>query len=513
MKNKFYTLLLVVLIPTALVFAQDKFLAKVGNEEISAIEFKKRFEFTPKEKTDHDSSKVNFLYSIIAEKLWALEAESLELDTIPYVYNSIKNIERKLVKDLLYKIEIESKVKVTDLEIGKDLPKTTEKRIMNFVFSKRKSEIDSLYNRLLSGEKIDSVLVGRIENNQQKAGIPVIYGQMDEQIESEIYSLQIDKFSKPMPINIGWVIYSLKNIETAIPNNETQIKANRKKVEETIFARKAKVFYDEFIAKYIKGIAASADRKVFDALVNQFFSTFQEDFESLYNENTKKYHLDEYQIRKVKNAFSTEMLNSILVKMEVSPISLEKYLTNLELNGLVTEKMSKWNISDALGRDIKSYILEELLFREGFSRGLQNFPEIVSELKSWKESYLASYYKHTFLDSAKTDEAEAKKYFDKVMSENPNATDKSFDELKEKIKSGLYFSELENIYIDKTVNLAQKYGVSVNLDVLNSTNVTNVEMMVYRKLGFGGQITAVPFSQPFFKWKYWLPKSLKQQLP
>jgi hypothetical protein len=273
------------------------------------------------------------------------------------------------------------------------------------------------------------------------------------------------------------------------------------------------VFYDEFIAKYIKGIAASADKKVFDALVNQFFSTFEEDFESLYNENTKKYHLDEYQIRKVKNAFSTEMLNSILVKMEVSPISLEKYLTNLELNGLVTEKMSKWNISDALGRDIKSYILEELLFREGFSRGLQNFPEIVSELKSWKESYLASYYKHTFLDSAKTDEAEAKKYFDKVMSENPNATDKSFDELKEKIKSGLYFSELENIYIDKTVNLAQKYGVSVNLDVLNSTNVTNVEMMVYRKLGFGGQITAVPFSQPFFKWKYWLPKSLKQQLP
>jgi len=513
MKNKFYIILLVILIPTALVFAQEKFLAKVGNEEISALEFKKRFEFTPKIKSDLDSSKVEFLYSIMAEKLWALEAKSMSMDTIPYVYNSVKNIERKLIKDKLYKIEIESKVVVDESEIAEDLPKANEKRIVNFIFSKRESEIDSLYNLLLSGEKIDSVLQGRIEKNEQKDGIPVIYGQMDEEIETEIFSLKLNQFSKPIPANVGWVIYILKNIEFNQATTESQISANRKKVEETIFDRKAKVFYNEFFNKYVKGIVVNTDRQLFRSLVDNIFNLFADKYESLYNNNTKKYQLDEYQIRKVKNSYSNEILATDLIKFELAPISLEKYLTNLELNGLITNKMSKWDISEALSANIKAYIFDEIIFREGFSRGLQNSSEIQNELKIWKESFLASYFRYTYLDSVETDEMQAKDYYNKIISENPDSANRTYDEVKEKIKSGLYFKELENLYIDKTVSLAKKYGISVNSDVLNSIKVTNVEMMVYRILGFGGQITAVPFSQSFYKWKNWLPKSLKELLP
>jgi len=513
MKNKFYIILLVVLIPTALVFAQEKFLAKVGNDEISASEFKKRFEFTPKIKSDLDSSKVEFLYSIIAEKLWALEAKSLSMDTIPYVYNSVKNIERKLIKDKLYKIEIENKVVVEESEIAKDLPKANEKRIVNFIFSKRKSAIDSLYKLLISGEKIDSVLKGRIEENEQKYGIPVIYGQMDEKIETEIFSLKLNQFSKPIPINVGWVIYFLKNIEFNQPTTESQISANRKKVEETIFDRKAKLFYNKFFNKYVKGIVVNTDRQLFRSLVDNIFDLFADKYESLYNKNTKKYQLDEYQIQKVKNIYSKEILANDLIKFESAPISLEKYLTNLELNGLITNKMSKWDISEALSANIKAYIFDEIIFREGYLRGLQNSSEIQSELRIWKESFLASYFRYSFLDSVKTNDNKAKAYYDKVVSENPKEVDKTYEQVKEKIKNGLYFKELENLYVDKTVALAKKYGISVNSDVLNSIKVTDVEMMVYRILGFGGQITAVPFSQSFYKWKNWLPKSLKQQLP
>ncbi|MBU0473294.1 MAG: hypothetical protein KKF62_03950, partial [Bacteroidetes bacterium] len=506
-------ILLVVLIPTALVFAQEKFLAKVGNEEISAIEFKKRFEFTPKENNDHDSSKVNFLYSIIAEKLWALEAQSLSLDTIPYVYNSVKNIERKLVKDKLYKIEIESKVKISETEIAEDLPKTNEKRIVNFLFSKRKSEIDSLYNRLVAGELFNSILVNRVEQREQTNGISVIYGQMVKELESEIYSLKLSQFSKPVPINIGWVIYYLKNIEFNQPTDESQITANRKKVEETIFDRKAKIFYNEFFAKYVKSVVVNTDKKLFSVLGDAIFNSFEDKYETLFNENTKKYQLDEYQIRMVKNNIHETWLASNFIKFEVSPISLEKYLTNLELNGLVTDKMSKWGIAQALSSDIKAYIFEEILFREGYSRGLQNLPEIQNELITWKDSFLASYYRYSLLDSVETDEMQAKDYYNKIISENPDSANRTYDEVKEKIKSGLYFKELENLYIDKTVSLAKKYGISVNTELLNSIKVTNIEMMVYRTLGFGGQITAVPYSQSFYKWKYWLPKSLKELLP
>jgi hypothetical protein len=55
--------------------------AQIGSEKISSQEFKLRFELSPyipsNKHIDPDSIKYDFLYSLIAEKLWAKEAEDL----------------------------------------------------------------------------------------------------------------------------------------------------------------------------------------------------------------------------------------------------------------------------------------------------------------------------------------------------------------------------------------------------------------------------------------------------
>ena len=43
----------------------------------------------------------------------------------------------------------------------------------------------------------------------------------------------------------------------------------------------------------------------------------------------------------------------------------------------------------------------------------------------------------------------------------------------------LYFKELENIYIDETVALAEKYGVSVDVEFGADIPEPGVEMIVY----------------------------------
>ena len=513
MKYKTSTLLILFFFLGTYGFAQDRHLAKIGDLELSSKEFKQRFELTPKIKLDFDSTKVNFLYSLIAEKLWALEAQSLSMDTIPYVYNSVKNIERKLVKDKLYKIEVESKAIITEKEISDNLFKIDEKRTMNFLFSKDQNEIKQLYDRLLLGESIDSLLIGRVEQSQQVEGVPVIFGQMDEHLENIIYSLELNKFTDPIPVKVGWVIYYLKIVEVNSSENGTSEKTKSKNVEDILFSRKAEVFYKEFFNKYILGTTAHTDKRLINQLVDEVFQMFRESGGDLYNANSKKYQLDEYQIRIIKNKFSAIALSSDFIKFEISPISFNKYLTSLELNGIAFEKMSKGAIYKSIDNNVKSYIFEELLFREGYSRGLQNSEEIKNELKLWQESFLASYYRHSFLDAIETNDSEAKEFYDKIVSESDNTITETYAEVKDKIKSGLYFKELESVYIDKTVALVEKYSVSVDVELLNSVQVTDIEMMVYRSLGFGGEITAVPYLQSFYKWKNWLPKTLKKSLP
>ena len=52
-----------------------------------------------------------------------------------------------------------------------------------------------------------------------------------------------------------------------------------------------------------------------------------------------------------------------------------------------------------------------------------------------------------------------------------------------------------------TAELAEKYNVTINNDLLNSLDLLNSQMVVYRYMGFGGRMQAFPYSSPFYKWR------------
>ena len=59
--------------------------------------------------------------------------------------------------------------------------------------------------------------------------------------------------------------------------------------------------------------------------------------------------------------------------------------------------------------------------------------------------------------------------------------------------------------INKTVELANKYNIQINEEVLNSVEVLNTTTVIYRVFGFGGKLLAVPMTVPNYNWvKPWL---------
>ena len=78
--------------------------------------------------------------------------------------------------------------------------------------------------------------------------------------------------------------------------------------------------------------------------------------------------------------------------------------------------------------------------------------------------------------------------------------DKRFDEIKDDIKNILRTRLMDSKLQYYVANLAVKYGVSVNQDVLNSIPVMQINMMAFRLMGFGGKIYAVPFEPLFANW-------------
>jgi len=76
----------------------------------------------------------------------------------------------------------------------------------------------------------------------------------------------------------------------------------------------------------------------------------------------------------------------------------------------------------------------------------------------------------------------------------------SFKESKEEIRKNLIYKKLSDFFIDYTLKLANKYGVTINEQILNTISVSDLNMFVYRYMGFGGRINAVPMALPFTEW-------------
>lgn len=76
----------------------------------------------------------------------------------------------------------------------------------------------------------------------------------------------------------------------------------------------------------------------------------------------------------------------------------------------------------------------------------------------------------------------------------------SFDEAKEAIKNILRTEKMYNILADKTAELAVKENIKINDKALNELKVSEINMIVYRRFGFGGQNIAVPYTPDFTEW-------------
>ncbi len=102
---------------TAILIAQvdDNPVAKIGNNSISQKEFLERYELTPlvnKQMKDiHKALKKDFLYTLIAEKLFAKDALERNLDTNEIVKYNLNEFKKMFVRDALYRKEILNKSK------------------------------------------------------------------------------------------------------------------------------------------------------------------------------------------------------------------------------------------------------------------------------------------------------------------------------------------------------------------------------------------------------------------
>ncbi len=577
-------------------FAQhnEKVIATVGKEKITLEEFKNRFLLTPQVTKDgrysDEIARRDFLYSIIAEKLWSLEAEKSGLDTSDLMHNTFAGIEKMFIRDALFKKEIESKIKITDIEIIRAVQREKTLLKVNFLFSSDSVEIYQLYKQLKDGVPFDSLLLSRDEYLFQIEPITVEYGKLNQSIEDVVYSLQKGNFSNPIKDSEGWFIYYVKDRgEKTFGQKENESATS--KVKSLIQSRKREEIFQQFYKKFFGGKKVETDGELFWRLVDKIASIMAEKKQI----PGAKMITESPDLVRLEKEFGKDTLYMPFIKFEKNPLSFKEFLSYFFFDSFTVDTLDYNIIARMLNYRVKNMIELEMYSREGISRGLQNSPEVKNDIEMWRENYLSSLLRKQFIDSIKVSDSEIFDYYSQIKNDSLNQTEvnileiltdslevvekilnsdltddnfrslalihtkrewikskggefgllpvaalgeigriamqmsvgsvygplklpegysvfkviekkeqqlftQNFEESKERLRKELSAKKYKEKIIRQTVELANKYGVTIDENLLYNTYIENLKMYVIRYMGFGGKMTAVPLTMPFSDW-------------
>jgi parvulin-like peptidyl-prolyl isomerase len=407
----FKSIFIVLLFPfVSIAQNETEVLAKIGSEKITVEQFQNRFDFMPHlnySNSNIDSIKKEFLYSLVAEKLWALEADELQIDTIESVKLSLKSLEKLFVKDELYKREVESKIVVTANEIKIGLNRVT--RILNalIITSPDSEKVWKLYDSFQAGSSFDSVL--KIMNMPQRP-FEVRYGSFeDEAMEEVLYSLDLNEISKPVKAKDNWFIIKLVDDEVDISIDPSKEHA-RNIVIKKLKDRKSQKLGRAYLDKLLSGKSINADRQLFDIMSDKLLELLKERAAKSEYDSIISVDLLETDIKKVLSSLNTSELNAAFVKFDSNPATVKDFLYYIIYQKVLFDSFNSIKFKQSLNRIVKKFIEDELISREGYKLGLDKLTSVKNDLQIWKNYYLSEVLMNSYADSITITDEEMKKF-------------------------------------------------------------------------------------------------------
>ncbi|HEX2869207.1 MAG TPA: peptidylprolyl isomerase [Ignavibacteriales bacterium] len=390
-------------------------LASAGKSKITREEFLERFEMTPwprpPKKTAPEDLKEGFLYTVIAEKLWALKAHDMGLDTAKAIKMAFNSLEKMYVRDALWQVEIKQKTQVPDEEEAKGYLRTRFAYKTDYLISGSEKDINQKYELLKKGTSFDSIL--KAEGSRGMDTLTVSYGLMEEAVEDEIYSLMVGQYTSPVFTPNGWCIFRLKDIVQLRqdPKDQQKVEQLVKKItNERATARRYQQFYRSFFSHQKVNI----NSRIFKKLADNLVSIIKEKKYTDRISDSDLVFLQPPDLLKLKGAFSPDELKADFVEFEKDPVSLGQFIEEFAMEGFSIQNAETKEIFQIFNRLVKKYVENELLTREGYKRGLENMPEVKRSLEMWKDNYLSQLLRSQFKDSSNVTDEEALQYFHKM---------------------------------------------------------------------------------------------------
>jgi hypothetical protein len=382
--------LILVLILTFLGLAQNdntkEIVARAGGIEITSSEFQERFHLTPQlemhRKAQVEANKKIFLYGLLAEKLLALEAVEMGLDTAETVRFFLKNFEKMFVRDALYRKEIKQRSRDYAENLLSFYLENSSRIFTKSIILKDEEEINRIYSLLQKGVAFDDVYSEMTP--QERDTITLFAGTIDNRTEDELFRLPEKSFSKPLRYNEHWVIFYIEHKSDPVMAQAMGWETEYKRLEKAARDKAELIYYKEYMERFFPEKKVDASGVLIHALAVRI--------NHILDEKGKKenddYYLSTTEIIQITRNYSRDSLDAVLVKLDGTDLSLLDFLMWLRTENYVLKDNTHRNAVSLLNGKVKKFIEYELLAKEGYNQGLDKSESVIKYTNLWRDNYL-----------------------------------------------------------------------------------------------------------------------------
>lgn len=393
------------------IYSQNDTLAIVDGKPITSDDFINRFELSvyPGKGLNEDLNKVklDFLYSLIAEKLLSNKSSNSVSDPDPnekYLKNEIEMI---FLRDALYHKEVLSKVKVTPKELKTGIKYSSYSYIVDAFYFPDSLWADSFLKRI---KNKDSKYIYHLADslNLCHDTLRISYGESDETIENAFFDHNIGFNSKPTNTVDGWVVFRIldKNLNekfSSLPPAERS-----KKVNDIISNRIGYRIGRDYLLSVMKGVTVNVNYKIFTPLVYKIKSILATHRPAGFD---KGYYLSREELLNLKNTFSYDP-RAPMLKFKGMELSLGYIFDNLSLAGFAPPDTSVSEITYSLHMALRFIVQNYFLAQRAKSLGMELSPEVKYNTQMFLDAYLSNKISDEIMDTVKISENEINNYFE-----------------------------------------------------------------------------------------------------
>jgi hypothetical protein len=398
---------------------KENIVAEIANSKITEKEFLFRLELSPfithKSAWNQDSLKSDFLYSLVAEKLWYLDALEKGLANSEEFRFYFKPLEDIFLRDALFKKEIEEKIKLSADDVAQAIDKAQYKLVSKIISSTDSSLIFNLYNKMLLTENKDSMLSSKEFSSLTANQFEISIGSLkDEEVENFLFKLSPNQFTTPIRGEVGWVIFFIQQ-KTFTPVDISDQKSINK-IKSIVRNRRIMKRTNEYLQQLLGNITIKIDEEAFKLVAEKIYERLN--FLSQTRKDTSGFILNDDDYRIIKHQLGKENLDKELFRIKNQKVTIWDFLANLAFEEHRFQSAEKNFVFQKLNRLAKDFVQQQLLTYEAKRLGLEKEKKVYDELEMWKQNYLAQLNKISYLDSARVSDEDITNFSESLSSGN-----------------------------------------------------------------------------------------------